>query len=234
MSDHDSIYSHLRQSFSQVTSSGSGWASQTIHFSENELTLRISDHDFLRKWVLYHRSWVCARQTTMTNIGDASLPRTLHKEQEQGWSTVVALLESAVLSGEIIPRISAGNERFYLDNFNRFWVLWSCLVGLLSSINRCWLVSSVKLSLLAGTDIDRKTAAKEKLPELDMCPPSNLLCIAMNITGNMKSNTRREKNGDQEMHWISEYSGAICPFIIQRFNPLHLIWEFIGLKAYLR
>ena len=97
-----------------------------------------------------------------------------------------ALLESATLSGEIIPRISADNERLKLT-----WPFQQALSALilscgLASINHPVLVmSSTRGPSLASKEIDRKMFAKEKSPALDKCPLSKIPGIASNMTGNV-------------------------------------------------
>ena len=81
---------HLKPFYSQAMSSRSAY--QMIHFSENELALRIWDHECLGKWALYLRSWACARQTTSASISETHLSCI---KGQQDCSTVVALLESA-------------------------------------------------------------------------------------------------------------------------------------------
>jgi len=96
---------------------GSRTASQIMSFSENELF--ISDYGLV------------PGNDSGQHIGHASHQRTPHEGQRAGCSTVVALLESAVLLGQIIPRISADNERFYPDILKgsvfSVLFLWACL-----------------------------------------------------------------------------------------------------------
>ena len=120
----------------------------------HEHMLHISDHCLLRQQNL--RSWACVRPKTSGNISETHLPRTI-KSKEQNCSTVAALLESAILSGEIIPRISSDNERL---KFSRpFQQVLSALIlscGL-ASINHSVLVtSSTRGPSLASKEIDRK------------------------------------------------------------------------------
>ena len=127
------------------------------------------------------RSWACVP----ANISETHLPRTI-KCKEQNCSTIAALLKSAILSGEIIPRISADKERF---KFTRpFQQVLSALIlscGLASTI-RCWSCHQREGHRSeAKKSIERKKFAKEKSPELDKCPPSNIPSIAPNMTGNV-------------------------------------------------
>ena len=161
-------------------------ASQTIHFSDDE-ALRISDHEFLRQRAFYLRSWACAWQTTSANVSETHLFNEPHiKGEEQDCSSAVALLDSAVLSGETVPRISADNERFYQDissgseNFDL--VMWESF----HQLNR-FLVSVISEIVIARGKNNRlkKMFAKVYPPELDKYSPSNIPGIASNMTENV-------------------------------------------------
>ena len=122
---------------------------------------------------------------TGQHIGDAS-PQTI-KSKEKNCSTIAALLESAILSGEIIPRgypltksgssypaISTGSECSDL-------VLWACF----HQPSGAGHVINERAIARKQRNRSKKMFAKENSPALDKCPPSNIPGIASNKTGNV-------------------------------------------------
>jgi len=103
---------------------------------------------------------LCPANNIGQHTGDTS--PTNHKEQK--FSTVAALLESAILSGEIIPRISADNERFKF--FRPFQQVLSALIlscGLASINHSVLVMSSTRGPSLASKEIDRKNDCKREI-----------------------------------------------------------------------
>ena len=73
---------------------------------------------------------LCPANDSGQHIGGRVSHEPRIKGKDQDCSTGAALLESAVLSGKLIPRISADNERFSPDISKRSecsdLVLWAC------------------------------------------------------------------------------------------------------------
>ena len=116
--------------------------------------LHISDHYFL--WQQNLRSWACVP----ANISETHLPRTITCK-EQNFLTVAALLESAILSGEITPRISADNERSRPFQQVLSARILSC--GLASINHPVLVMSSTRGPSLASKEIDRKNDCKREI-----------------------------------------------------------------------
>ena len=120
---------------------------------DHERVLRISDHGSISSG---------AASLTSDLSMSLSSARSI-KCKEQNCSTIAALLERAILSGEIIQRISADNERF---KFTRpFQQVLSALILFcgLASINHPVLVMlSTRGPSLASKEIDRKNVCKRE------------------------------------------------------------------------